>query len=289
MTDFNDPNSPHNPYSGLTDLTGEEPLPALEDPGVPPAQPPRSPLLTALIIGLLLIALSIAFFQLLRSDDETADGGTTTTTSATEGPDDVVTVGPGASTEATSSTTEGPIEFEPYEASGEPIAIADLTLVVNGIGPLDFGIPAADAIGRLITSLGEPDEDTGPRASTGAFGVCVGDTERIVRWGPLAAILTVAGGTETFQGYRMDISYDGASASQATEIATLSGLRVADPVSQLERIYGSSFDIAYEVDETLGETFRLSGESGLLLYGPVTSSEATGFVTGIYAKDVCDR
>ena len=232
---------------------------------------------------------SIAFFQLLRGDDESAGGETTTTTSVTAGPDEVVTAGPGTPTSATSSTSEAPIEFDAYEAAGEAIAIADLTLVVNGIGPLDFGTPAANSIGRLIASLGEPDEDTGPRTSTGAFGVCVGDTERIVRWGPLAAIVTVAGGTETFQGYRMDISYDGASASQATEIATLSGLRVADPVSQLERIYGSSFDIAYEVDETLGETFRLSGDSGLLLYGPVTSSEATGFVTGIYAKDVCDR
>ena len=37
------------------------------------ATPPGSPLLTGLIIGLLLVALSVAVFQLLRDDDETAD------------------------------------------------------------------------------------------------------------------------------------------------------------------------------------------------------------------------
>ena len=54
------------------DLTGEEPLPPLEDPNLPPASPPRSPLLTGLILGLLLVVLSIAIFNLTRDDETTA-------------------------------------------------------------------------------------------------------------------------------------------------------------------------------------------------------------------------
>lgn len=286
MTDTQDPYRPNNPYGGLSDLTGEEPLPPLEDPGVPPAMPPRSPLLTGLIIALLLVALSVAFFQLLSGDDDTTAGGTTTTTTGDVA--DTVDAGPGGTTSSTTTTAATVVDFSPYEAVGEPISLADLTLTVSGIGPLEFGTPAEESIGRLVASLGEPDDDTGPRTSTGAFGVCVGDTERIVRWGPLAAIVTVDGSGETFDGYRVDISYGGAQ-SDAADIATLSGLRVADPVSQLESIYGSSFDISYEVDQTLGETFRLTGSSGLLLWGPVTSSEPTGSIIGIYATDVCDR
>lgn len=291
MTDIHDPNNPQNPYYGLTDLTGEEPLPALEDPGIPPAQPPRSPLLTALIIALLLVALSVAFFQLLRSDADTADGSNdpTTTTEAADDGQDAVSAGPGTPTSTTTTTIAAQVEFDPYEAVGEPIDLADLTMVVGGIGPLEFGTPASDAVGRLVASLGEPNEDTGPRQSTGAFGVCVGETERIVRWGPLAAIVTVENGVETFNGYRVDISYQGAASHPAADIATLSGLRVADAVSQLERIYGDSFEINYEVDAALGETFRLIGNSGLLLWGPVTSSESSGSVIGIYATDVCER
>ena len=75
-----------DPYEGLMDLTGEEPLPALEDPALPPATPPRSPLLTGLILGLLLVVLSIAIFNLTRDDETQAAGDTTvaTTEAATE-------------------------------------------------------------------------------------------------------------------------------------------------------------------------------------------------------------
>ena len=41
MSDRYEPPRPpeYDPYEGLMDLTGEEPLPALEDPALPPATP----------------------------------------------------------------------------------------------------------------------------------------------------------------------------------------------------------------------------------------------------------
>ena len=69
------------------DLSGSENLPALEDPMVPQAAPPRSPLLTGLIVGLLLVVLSIAAFQLIGDDSEDDPEAANTTTTTTAAPD----------------------------------------------------------------------------------------------------------------------------------------------------------------------------------------------------------
>ena len=73
MSDRNEPpiHPEYDPYEGLTDLTGNEPLPPLEDPTLPPATPPRSPLLTGLILGLLLVVLSICLSLAACGDPST--------------------------------------------------------------------------------------------------------------------------------------------------------------------------------------------------------------------------
>ena len=296
MTDQQEPpdgSGYQSPYSDLEDLTGAEPLPVLEDPGAAPPPPPRSPLLTGLIVGLLLVVGSIAIFQFLSNDDGD-DAATETTTTTSDEATTTTSAGDGADTPTTTqgvtdtTTGEAIAEFEPYTAAGDPVPVADLALAVDAVGPIELGTPAADAIGRLIASLGDPDADDGPMISTGAFGTCQGDVERLVRWGPFIAIVIVAeDGTETFVGYRLDFSY-GDLNSPATDLATLSGVRAGDPVLRLEQVY-EAFDLRYEVMADLGNTFQLySRNSGeLLLWGPVTSSESNGIVLGIYAPDAC--
>jgi len=283
-----------SPYADLEDLTGAEPLPVLEDPAQPAATPPRSPLLTGLIVGLLLVVGSIAVFQLLGGGDEDPEATGTTSTTVDDTTTSTIAPAAGVTPTTTGSTTETTTavvaEFDAYVASGDPVPIDELTLAVDGVGPIAFGTGAADSIGRLITSLGEPDQDDGPVVSTGAFGSCQGDIERIVRWGPFVAVVIVdPSGSETFAGYRLDFSY-GDLNSPATDLATLSGLRAGDPVLRLEQVY-EAFDLRYEVEAELGNTFQLySRNSGnLLLWGPVTSSESNGIVLGIYAPDACDR
>ena len=288
--------APLDPFAELSDLSGSDPLPPLEDPTLPPATPPRSPLLTGLIVALLLIVFTVAFFQFLRRDDDpTAAGSTTVTTppsADTSAPSGATTTPSGTTpSDGQSTTTLAVIAFEPYVATGQPVALADLTLSVDAIGPIEFGTSAADAVGRLISSLGEPDEDSGPVVSTGAYGTCSGETERIVRWGPFVAIIVVdPDGTETFAAYRLDFTYTDDLNADTVNLETLSGLKAGFSVLQLEQIY-SAFDLQYEVIEEVGQTFQLysSNSGNLLLWGPVTSDETTGIVLGIYSPDACGR
>ena len=304
MTDQQEPpdgSDPFDPYADLSDLTGDESVPALEDPSIPVAVPPRSPLLTGLIVALLLVVLSISVFQLLRDDDDPATDAAApaaTTTTSTTPPDDPAAP-TGTSPVPTPTTVPGvattvavsvPGTFEPYEPVGDLIPFDDLTMKVDGIGPISFGTPAREAVGRLISSLGEVDEDSGPVVSTGAFGACEGKLVRIVRWGPFVAVVVVdEDGTETFGGYRLDFSY-GEINHQATDLQTLSGLKAGQSVVALEDIY-ENFAVTYEVIPDLGTTFQLrSANSGnLLLWGPVTSDDSNGIVLGIYAPDACGR
>ncbi len=289
MTDGYDPNDPYAgvpSYEDLSDLRGDEPLPQLEPPGYV-AEPPRSPLLTGLVLGLLLVVVSIALFQLLRTDDEaTAPQAALSTTVAAEGADDPTAGDPTGTTSA--GETPGPVsDFDPYVAVGEPITIEELTLEVGGIGDIEFGQPGSEAIGRLIASLGDPDEDTGPVVSDGSWGTCVGDTERIVTWGPFAAIVVVdPDGTETFAGYRLDLALRGFS-HPAADLATLSGLQVGRSYRQLEQIY-ADFEVRQVQDAELGTIWELESTNtgNLLLYGPLTTEET---VRGIYSLDACDR
>jgi len=280
-----------DPYSDLTDMTGSDPIPPLEDPGTPPATPPGSPLLTGLVVGLLLVALSVAVFQLLKSDDTTTAAETTTTTVAGED-----TPVPGDS--STTSTTSGVITppSKPYPPVGSAIPVDKMKLKsdrvgiqINDVPDLKFGDPADISVGRLVSSFGDPDEDTGWQVSTGQWGVCTGDLERVVRFGPFAAILTMDGQSEIFNGYRQDISL-GDLNSDATQLTTLSGFKAGETVERLQNVYKNE-DVTFSVNPTLGDVFELRGsDSGtLLLWGPVQGPDPDSLVIGVFAPDICDR
>lgn len=296
MTDRYDPNQNPpgwtDPYADLNDLSGDEPLPPMEPPTTPPAQPPGSPLLTGLIIALLLIALSVAVFQLLSRDENAGAGDTTTTT--VEG--ETTTTSLGDTTTTTEGTTSTTVPSDPYEPVGDPIPVDRLKLITNGVQVNDndipnivFGQDADTAIGRFVASFGEPTEDTGFQVSTGQFGVCAGDLERIVYFGPFASIVTKPGGQEQFNGYRFDLEF-GDLTNPAAGMETLSGLKLGDPVSTLEDIY-SGEEVSFSTDTSLGEIFQVHGSTSgaLLLWGPVEGSEPSDRILGIYAPDVCSR
>jgi hypothetical protein len=276
-------------------LTGEEPLPALEDPMLPPATPPRSPLLTGLILGLLLVVLSIAVFNLTRDDETVAGADPTETTVAptdtSEGaePTEPTTgdaTGDGETT--TTTTTAAPVDFDPYTAIGQPIALSELALQTAGLGSIALGSDAADAVGKLTATFGAASSDTGPITSTGEFGACEDGTVRIVKFGALAAIVVIDDdGTETFAGYRLDLTYDEAATSIAVDLETLSGLKLGNNLTDLRTIY-AAFDIAVVTDSVYGRIFELRGSSGnVLLWGPVLDSgdEGTDTIMGIYSAD----
>ena len=141
----------------------------------------------------------------------------------------------------------------------------------------------------MAATFGSPTQDTGFIIGDGTFGECPGDSIRVVQWGPLNVVIRGDAAANTFVSYRMDIRYGGLT-SATRDIATLSGLRVGDQVSQLEDIYGG-FVIEYLVDGDVGLVFKLYSQRGgeLLLWGPVESQEPEGLVTGIYSPDSCGR
>ena len=299
---MSDPQDPYDnlpgwtdPYANLTDLSDNTPMPPMEPPATPPAQPPGSPLLTGLIIGLLLIALSVAVFQVLGSDNgETVASGSTTTagegdTSTTTGDAQTTTTGDNGATTTSPGTT-------PYPPVGDPIPVEDLKLKADGFkvtadgrANIEFGTDAETAIGQLVASFGASTQDTGWQVSTEQFGVCAGDFERIVYFGPLAAIVSKPDGEEIFNGYRSDLQF-GDLTNPAASLETLSGLKIGDTVADLKSIY-SGEKVEFSTDPKLGEIYQVIGGStgNLLLWGPIDGTADTDRVIGIYAPDVCSR
>ncbi len=301
---MSDPQDPYenlpgwtDPYADLTDLSGDAPLPPMEPPTTPPAQPPGSPLLTGLIIGLLLIALSVAVFQVLGSDDSGTAAPEATTTTLGDGQSTTTTLEDGQTTTTrdgqSTTTTPG---TEPYPPVGDPIPVEDLKLKANGfkvtmdnVPNIEFGADAASAIGQLVASFGAPTQDTGWQVSTEQFGVCAGDFERIVYFGPYAAIVAKPDGKEIFNGYRSDLQF-GDLTNPAASLETLSGLKIGDTIADLKSIY-SGEKVEFSTDSKLGEIYQVIGGStgNLLLWGPIDGTADDDRVIGIYAPDVCGR
>ncbi len=270
------------------------------------AQPYRgggqpNPWLVGLALAAVLIAVSVIAFGLFAPDDEAGAASTTAPTDTTVATGDgttATTSATGDGTTATTSATEDgstPTTVTLPDTSataeivpvGDPIPIAELTMSSNDIGPLDFGDPADEVLGRFASTFGAPTQDTGFIVGSGSFGECAGDSIRVVQWGPLNIVVRGEPDSSTFASYRMDLRYGGLT-SPTRDMSTLSGLRVGDTVGQLETVY-SGFVIEYVIDPGAGLTFELRSQRGgeLLLWGPVESQDAEALVTGIYSPDSC--
>ena len=214
---------------------------------------------------------------------DTGDTGNGTTDGTTDGSTDGTEDGTTASTEATLPGGDAPS----IGAVGDPILIGELTMSSDDIGPLDFGNAGNEVLGRLVSTFGQPTDDTGFIVGNGSFGECPGDSIRVVRWGPLNIITRGEASNHVFVSYRMDLRYGGIT-SPTTDMTTVSGLRVGDTVGQLEATYGD-FVIEFIVDQDVGLTFELraSAAGALLLWGPIDSQAADALVTGIYSPDAC--
>ena len=89
--------------------------------------------------------------------------------------------------------------------------------------------------------------------------MCAGDLERVVLFGPYAAIATKPGGQEIYNGYRQDLTY-GALSNPAAALETLSGLTLGDTVADLKTIYAGE-NVTFSTDPKLGEIYEVRGSS----------------------------
>ncbi len=284
---------PRDPYQTLRDMGDEDQLWPLEDPGVPPARPPGSsfgPFLVGLLVGVVLAIVSVVGFQVFRRTpavETTVPAAGAAVTTAPQPTSAPTTAPPVSTATSVAPATTLPSEVPPIEPSGTPLDLRDLRLAANAIGPIGFGAPAPQALGRLVSSLGEPTTDTGDFVSSGEMGTCPGDTIRVATWGPLAAVAIPGGDGQVLGGFRLDLALGGLETRAAT-ISTLSGLRAGDTVEEMQTIY-EDFTIDFIEEPDLGLIFELrrANEADLLLWGPVTSDEPDGIVTGIFSPDPC--
>ena len=272
-------------YGGLSNME-EASWPMDQEP--PPPPPRRSsvpPFIIGLLLGAALATVSVVSFLALREDPNAAPApppAPIESSLAESGIASTVTT-----LELSTTTTLPPAStLTDVEVVGDPLAIEDLRLATNGMGPIGVGDDGDTVLGQLAATFGQPDSDSGTVIATGEFGACPGESIQVVHFGPLAIIITDPDLTPVFSGYRLDLGF-GNLESRAAELQTVSGLKAGDTIEALETIY-SGFNIDYEVAGDTGLVFLLSTEGGrLLLWGPVTSAEQDGRISGIYSPDSC--
>lgn len=243
-----------------------------------------------LLVGALVAIAAIAGFFLINRDGggETAAPITTTTTTAPSSTTATTTTTATSTTTettaATTTTTTAPpttTTVAPIDPEGNAVPLEDLTLGAFALGPFGFDASAA-YLGRLVASLGQPDARTVAGAD---LGLCPDQQGVAYIWGALTAIFRVDGEREILVGYHLD---DTATNHPTQAITTRSGLRLGDTLEKLDAIYLQSGVAVQDVDGTPSFLLLRSTDDATLLWGPVTSTESTGTVTGIYSPNSCD-
>jgi hypothetical protein len=165
------------------------------------------------------------------------------------------------------------------------VGLEDLTLSLLGIGPLQFGDTSDSVLGVLASSLGQPDLDSGP-VTGGEHGTCLDGSFRVVQWGPLSVINRLDNGSGTFDSLRLDLRGPD-STGLGAQLQTLSGLSAGATIFEFEDIYIPGFTITYTDHPVEGDIYELRSGQGLLLWGPITSTEPDGIVQGIFSPETC--
>jgi len=267
------------------------------DPGMdmppPPDESPRRPwgLLVGVLLGLAIVW--VLFSGVFSNDGDDTAASTTAAPTATTATEPTTTTEPETSTTTTTSpstttttttsttTTTTTTTLPPIEAEGAPVPVEDLTLGAFALGPFSFNA-GTPYLGRLVASLGQPD---GMSTAGTEFGLCADEEGVAYSWDGFVAIFRVEGESEVLVGYQL--SQTGTD-HPAQSIRSRSGLKVGDTLERLEAIYlqsGLAFD---EIDGTTHFILLRSSDNATLLWGPVTSSEPSGVIEGIYSPRACD-
>ncbi len=244
-----------------------------------PPEPPKSKAIwlvpLVLLLGVGAFWAYVAFFS--GDSTSTTLAAETTTTEAT----DSTTTTQGDETTTSSQpdeTTTTTVAFPPassWPAVGNPVPQDELTLKAAGIGPIDFGTTLAESAGILVASLGEAE-------LAGNDDVCVPEEQYWLQWGPLRALFDGFEPESLFVAFK----YEDLGIGEATvDLATLSGIKLGDTVKELQDTY-TSYTVTFEVIDGQ-DYFRLVDGGDLLLWGPVTSTDADGTIIGIYSPSPC--
>lgn len=253
---------------------------------LPARERPREWWPTAIVAGVIAVIAIFGLTRLFGGDEEPVEVlGVTAETTASSTP---TTPAPTTTSTSTTTTTTMPPTTTTLASltvipSGQPIPLSQIRLGAFAMEPFPFGEDFNTVLGRLGASLDDVSEVAHPGVSNGEFGTCAGDVIQTARWGRLLVIGSEDGeGVMRFVGYRLDATYD---TFRFPVIRTISGVGVGDSIRDLESAYSR---VSYLNDERLGLVFQVRGGDGsLLLWGPVTSNDAAGEITGIYSPNSC--
>ncbi|MEE8332027.1 MAG: hypothetical protein V3R84_09675 [Acidimicrobiia bacterium] len=190
---------------------------------------------------------------------------------ATTPPPPATTTPPSPATTSPPVTTVPPTTVAFIEPTGEAIATGEMRIFEKGFGPLEFGDDGVNAVGRLVATLGQPDQDTGQLpAPDREGGFCAGEIQRQVRWGSLSIFNRVGeDGSETFASVQLR-SFDASDPDPAGSAGTLSSLKLGATMGELRSLY-DGFTINVSPDNTY--EVRAGSDGRLLLWGTTTGSD----------------
>ena len=265
------------------------------------SEPARRVPLWMIAGGVALVALATygIVFSFLLGGDEPVDAaaGVTTTTEATvaaptpttavtpttSSPPSVATTTAAPTTTSTTSTTTTTTTLPPL-AEGTPIPIDDVALMgAFSFGPLRVGSNGTTAIERLAGTFGQPTEIA--QLSGGDAGICDTEVGRLVRFGWVGAIVVGEPGSETFVGY---VYGAGPSGHVSEGLATLSGARVGNTVTEVDTLYAGSVVQVADVDGQPHLFILRSSDRRTLLWGPLSGPGDDAVLLGINAPYWCD-
>jgi cellulose synthase/poly-beta-1,6-N-acetylglucosamine synthase-like glycosyltransferase/CheY-like chemotaxis protein/GGDEF domain-containing protein len=192
-------------------------------------------------------------------------------------------------TEAPPSTTVAPATTVPTTAAPpapttttlaplpatDPVALDALTLGAFALGPFDFGSAGEQVAGRLVATWGQPDAR---RVADEQWGLCPGETGRVLEWGGLSAIFRQDASGETFVGYRY--------ANDDNALGTISGMHPGMRLDEARALYPASVLTTGELND--GTTIFLllrSSDHRTLLWGPTDGTT----IEAIHSYRPCDR
>ncbi len=254
--------------------------PAVTAASPPPKRRWRSWVIAG-IIALAVIGVYAVIFGVALSDagnSPSTTGSTIGLSSTTAAP-----VTASATTSTAGTTTLTPL-FPEIPAVGEPIAIEDLTLGAFSLGPLDFGDTDAQALGRLVASLGQPDEvgNIGEQE-----GLCPTNSGTQARWGWLTALFRTEDDTDVLVSYRVEPDLEQPDHS-TSELATISGAAIGDTLGALRGIYDPLPVTTTDFEGEPGWILTRLSDERTLLWGIATGDTDDDLVTAIVAPRPCD-
>jgi hypothetical protein len=194
------------------------------------------------------------------------------------------TVAPTTTAAPAPPTTTTTTLFPPIPAVGEPIPLDELTLGAFSLGPLEFGDTNDEPLGRLVATLGQPDDlrDIGEED-----GLCATDSGTEARWGWLTAILRDDGEVDVLLTYRF-VADPEQPEHETKELKTISGATLGATIGEMRSIYDPLPITTKEFDGEPGYILTRLSDERTLLWGYAEGNTDDDVVTTIFAPRPCD-